>query len=91
MKKIFKGNNMDFEIRLYKCVGQTLHLQKDNGSYSKHYVPEHGQWEIWECIDGEWEHIPDEVYSYIDSEDKANQYLCAELAMSRLIDDRIKE
>lgn len=66
---------MEFEIRLYKCSPQ--------GKFG-----EHGQWEIWQCIDGEWEHIPDEVYSYIDSEDKDNQYLCAELAMSQLIDDR---
>jgi len=66
---------MEFEIRLYKCPTQ--------GKFG-----EHGQWEIWECIDGDWEHIPDEVYSYIDSEDKDNQFLCAELAMSRLIDDR---
>lgn len=67
-----------FEIRLYKCAPQR-------------WMSEQGQWEIWECIDGEWEHIPDEVYSYIDSEDKDNQYLCAELAMSRLIDDRMTQ
>lgn len=66
---------MEFEIRLYKCPTQ--------GKFG-----EHGQWEIWQCIDGEWEHIPDEVYSYIDLEDKDNQCLCAELGLSQLIDDR---
>jgi len=63
---------MEYEIRLYKCAPQGI-------------FGEHGQWEIWECIDGEWEHIPDEVYSYIDEEDKENQMLQAEFAMHRLM------
>jgi hypothetical protein len=63
---------MEYEIRLYKCAPQGI-------------FGEHGQWEIWECVDGEWEHIPDEVYSYIDSEDKENQMLQAEFAMHRLM------
>ena len=63
---------MEYEIRLYKCSPQ--------GKFG-----EHGQWEIWQCVDGEWEHIPDEVYSYIDSEDKENQMFQAELGLHRLM------
>lgn len=76
---------MEYEIRLYKCTGQYLRIQQRSGVYQTQYVPEHGQWEIWQCIDGEWEHIPDEVYSYIDSEDKQNQLLQAELGLHRLM------
>jgi len=63
---------MEYEIRLYKCAPQGI-------------FGEHGQWEIWECVDGEWEHIIDEVYPYIDSEDKENQMFQAELGLHRLM------
>jgi hypothetical protein len=72
MNLTFKGYNMEYEIRLYKCAPQGI-------------FGEHGQWEIWQCVDGEWEHIPDEVYSYIDSEDKENQMFQAELGLHRLM------
>ena len=60
-------------------------------NYTYHLYDEHGQWEIWQCVDGEWEHIPDEVYSYIDSEDKENQMLQAEFGLHRLMTVVYKE
>ena len=60
-------------------------MQYEIRNYTYHLYDEHGQWEIWQCVDGEWEHIPDEVYSYIDSEDKGNQLLQAELGLDRLM------
>ena len=76
---------MEYEIRLYKHTGHYMRIQQRSGVYKPQYVPEQGQWEIWQCVDGEWEHIPDEVYTYIDSEDKENQMLQAEFAMHRLM------
>ena len=66
-------------------------MQYEIRNYTYHLYDEHGQWEIWQCIDGEWEHIPDEVYSYIDSEDKDNQLLQAELGLDRLMTVVYKE
>lgn len=43
-----------------------------------------GQWEIWQCIDGEWEEMYEEAYKFIDDEDSANQYFNAVLGMRRL-------
>lgn len=43
-----------------------------------------GQWEIWQCIDGEWEEMYEETYKFIDDEDSANQYFNAVLGMRRL-------
>lgn len=43
-----------------------------------------GQWEIWECIDGEWEQIYDETYSFIDDEDCANQLINARAGLYML-------
>lgn len=66
-------------------------MQYEIRNYTYHLYDEHGQWEIWQCVDGEWEHIPDEVYSYIDSEDKYNQLLQAELGLDKLMTVSFKQ
>jgi len=82
---------MEYEIRLYKHTGHYMRIQQRSGVYKPQYVPEQGQWEIWECVDGEWEHILDEVYSYIDSEDKENQLLQAEFGLDKLMTVSFKQ
>ena len=43
-----------------------------------------GQWEIWECIDGEWEQMYEETYTFIDEEDCANQLTHAQASLRYL-------
>ena len=82
---------MELEIRDYKHTGHYMRIQQRSGVYQTQYVPMRGQWEIWECIGGEWEHIIDEVYPYIDSEDRENQMLQAELGLHQLMTVMFKQ
>ena len=59
-------------------------MQYEIRNYTYHLYDEHGQWEIWQCIDGEWEQMYEETYTFIDEEDCANQLTHAQAGLRYL-------